>query len=145
MKQLEHAVSLLAPTADVECSDSVAVTTPGPLRIMSAFIEDICEHAGIIRVGPETNAYGKPFDMAAAFKVEIDADGHRVATIKALTTCLVPVTVAHTRAALNALAERGLKVRWFRISQNGTHEREVRPSNVGHSSDALAIRTRLRH
>lgn len=94
---------------------------------MKAFIEDICEHAGIIRVGPEADAYGKPFDMAAAFKVEVDAEGNRIATIKALTTCLVPLTLAHTRAALNALADRGLKVRWFRLVQNGSFEREVRP------------------
>ena len=93
---------------------------------MKAFIEDICEHAGVIRVGPDTDCYGKPFDMAAAFKVEFDGDGNRVATIKALTTCTVPLTIAHTRAALDALADRGLKARWFRIDERGIGEREVR-------------------
>jgi hypothetical protein len=95
---------------------------------MKAFIEDICEHAGIIRIGPDADCFGQPFEVAVAFKLERDGDGNPVATIKALTTGLVPVTLAHTRAAIRALAERGLAARWFRITETGFGAREVRPA-----------------
>jgi hypothetical protein len=100
---------------------------------MKAFIEDICEHAGIIRVGPDADSFGQPFDVAVAFKVERDREGKPVATIKALTEGLVPVTLAHTRAVLRVLAERGLAARWFRINEKGFGVREVRPAPLSSS------------
>lgn len=94
---------------------------------MKAFIEEICEHAGIIRVGPDTDQYGKPFDLAAAYTVDIDSAGNRIATLKALTAPLTPLTIAHARAAIDALSERGLKVRWFRINRSGKPAHEIQP------------------
>ena len=98
---------------------------------MKAFVEEICEHAGIIRVGPDTDQYGKPFDMAAAFTVEIDSAGNRVATIKALTAPMIPLTIAHARAAVDALSERGFKVRWFRVAGDRKLAREIQPNTAG--------------
>ena len=96
---------------------------------MKAFIEEICEHAGIIRVGPDADCYGKPFEAAVAFKVEFDGDGNRVATIKALMSCTVPLTVAHARAAFEALADRGFKVRWSRFGDKFSDEKERWPND----------------
>jgi hypothetical protein len=71
---------------------------------MKAFIEIT---SGIIRVGPDTDAYLKPFEAAAAFV----ADGGN-AKIKGLVGGL---TIRQARAALIALETLGLKPVWERV------------------------------
>lgn len=74
---------------------------------MKAFVEIL---SGIVRVGPEADQYGKPFEFAVAFSV----DGE-VATIKGLVNDgSMKMTPSHWRAGQKALEELGLKVRWQR-------------------------------
>lgn len=64
---------------------------------MKAFVERLCDHAGIVRSGPNTEKYGDPFEYACAYLIEgvnliikgLVADGglataHRVAAFRAL-------------------------------------------------------------
>ena len=85
---------------------------------MKAFVEEICEHAGIIRVGLETDQYGKPFEIAVAYTVEIEPTGNRIARIKGLGSPVSALSVNRIRAAMvDVLSERGFQVRWFRIAR----------------------------
>jgi len=74
---------------------------------MKAFVEYI---SGVIRVGPDCDAYGKPFELAAAFS---SVDG-KTATIKALVSG-GELSTAHARAAFKALKDIGLTATWERF------------------------------
>jgi hypothetical protein len=69
---------------------------------MKAFVEIL---AGLVRVGPEAEKYGDPFELSVAFS----GDGE-VATIKGLVSngAMKP---SHYRAGKKALEALGLKVR----------------------------------
>lgn len=74
---------------------------------MKAFVEVT---SGVVRVGPDCDQYGKPFEYAVAFS---SADGKH-AVIKALVSGgeLKP---AHAKAAIQALKNIGLTAIWERF------------------------------
>jgi hypothetical protein len=76
-------------------------------NFMKAYTEIL---SGIIRAGPECDAYGKPFDFAVAFSAHAC-----VATIKGLVQ---PGTIRLTRAHLEAMRQEcerlGLEYIWER-------------------------------
>lgn len=74
---------------------------------MKAFVEHL---SGVVRVGPNTDIYGKPFEYAVAYA---SADG-RTAVVKALVGN-GKFTQAHARAIIKALNAIGLQVIWERI------------------------------
>jgi len=77
---------------------------------MKAFVEIL---AGIVRVGPECNGYGDPFEFAAAFSANAG-----VAIAKGLVGS-DRYTLAHHRAGINALHAMGLVTDWERIKRKG--------------------------
>jgi hypothetical protein len=76
---------------------------------VKAFIEPLCDHAGIVRAGPQCEKYGDPFDYAIAFVI----DG-KFAIIKGLVAD-GGLTSAHRRACFKALWDVGLIAKWERI------------------------------
>ena len=76
---------------------------------MKAFVEIL---SGIVRAGPQCDAYGKPFECSVAFS---SSDG-KTAVMKALTSNGA-LTVAHARAAFAVLAGMGLRPVWERFDQ----------------------------
>lgn len=74
---------------------------------MKGFIEHL---SGIIRVGPETEKYGDPFDFSIAYS---STDG-RTATIKALVSQNKSFTLRHARAIIKELKKINLKPIWER-------------------------------
>lgn len=66
--------------------------------------------AGVVRVGEDTDAYGKPFEKAVAFS---SSDGKH-AVIKALVS-EGDLNTAHARAAFRALKALGLTPIWERF------------------------------
>jgi len=74
---------------------------------MKAFVEIL---SGIVRVGPECEKYGDPFELAVAFS---SADG-RHAVIKGLVSD-GRSTLAHAKAGTRALNDVGLIPIWERI------------------------------
>lgn len=93
---------------------------------MKAFVELWCEHAGIVRVGPQAAEFGDPYSWALAFRI-----GGGAATFEGL--CFSP-PVAAMRAAFRAVEDRGLKVRWERC-RNGVW-RDVTLHPPSHKSAA---------
>lgn len=77
---------------------------------MRAFIEDLCEHAGIVRSGPDAEKFGDPYDYAVVYRIE-----DSVAHVKALTSQDKKFSLAHFKAIVAALESRGLIVKWQRI------------------------------
>lgn len=75
---------------------------------MKAFTEIL---SGVIRVGPETDSYGKPFEYAVAFSVDGD-----VATVKALCSQDRGLTLTHCAAIRSEFRRLGLKMRWERCT-----------------------------
>lgn len=76
---------------------------------MKAFVEYL---SGVIRVGPQTDHYGAPFDYAVAFS---SVDG-RTAVVKALSS-RGGVTVAHAKAVIRTLKNIGLDATWERSKE----------------------------
>lgn len=74
---------------------------------MKAFVEHL---SGIVRAGPDCDAYGKPFDYAIAYS---STDG-KTAVIKALASD-GKMTVGHAKAAFRELAKLGLTATWERM------------------------------
>lgn len=82
---------------------------------MKAFVERLCEHSGIVRVGPECEKYGDPYEYAVAYYVE-GPD----AIVKAL---VVPtedneehgLKPSHLAACTRALRDIGLRATWHRF------------------------------
>lgn len=74
---------------------------------MKAFIEVL---SGIIRVGPDCDQYGKPFDYAVAFS---SVDG-KTAVVKALMSD-GSLTQTQARVALRTLNDLGLTPTWDRF------------------------------
>lgn len=66
--------------------------------------------SGIVRVGPDHEKYGDPYDGAVAFS---SADG-RHAVVKALNSEGL-VTLSRTKAVIKALKDVGLIPIWERI------------------------------
>lgn len=66
--------------------------------------------SGIVRVGPEHNQYGDPYDFAVGFS---SVDG-KTAVVKALVTDDRPGTPSHLKAVVSALKEKGLTATWER-------------------------------
>jgi hypothetical protein len=92
---------------------------------MKAFVRLWCEHAGIVRVGPETEKYGDPYQYALPFRIE-----KGWATFEGL--CFTaPASAA--KAAIKAVEAIGLKVRWERHKCGDVREVSARsflePSN----------------
>ncbi len=66
--------------------------------------------AAVVRIGPDTDAYGKPFEFAVALSA---VDGHH-AVLKALVSDGTLQT-AHAKAAIRAVQRAGFKsVGWER-------------------------------
>lgn len=82
---------------------------------MQAFVEKFCEHAGVVRAGPDAIAFGAPYDFAVAYKV----DGQR-AIIKGLVAN-GSFTNAHARAIIAALRAIGLLAVWERANKKRPH------------------------
>lgn len=76
---------------------------------MKAFVEHLCEHCCIVRAGPNTEKYGDPWDYAVTVLIR-----GRTGIIKALASD-GKMTVAHAKAAFNALKQIGLSATWERI------------------------------
>jgi hypothetical protein len=76
---------------------------------MKAFVERLCDHAGIVRIGPNCEKYGDPYEYAVCYHVE-ETD----AVVKALVSDghLKP---AHAVACVRALREIGLRATWHRF------------------------------
>lgn len=75
---------------------------------MKAFVEVL---SGIVRVGEDCDTYGKPYDYAATFS---STDG-KTAVVKALVVSDGGGTMAHVRAAFDALKKLGLTPVWERF------------------------------
>lgn len=75
---------------------------------MKAFVETL---SAVVRVGPDTDSYGKPFDYAVAVS---SVDG-KTAIIKALTAD-GKFTVAHAKAVIRAVKTIGLNATWERMT-----------------------------
>lgn len=88
---------------------------------MKGFVEIL---SGIVRVGPEADGYGKPFEFAVAFS---SVDG-KTAMIKALVVKNEKTVgdFEYTRAVIEALRNVGLKIDWERVKPE-----EVRWENQG--------------
>jgi hypothetical protein len=69
--------------------------------------------SGIVRVGPEMDHYGSPYDIAVAFS---STDGKTV-VLKALVSDQ-KLRFSHYKAILKALKELDLKPTWVRIQRN---------------------------
>lgn len=67
--------------------------------------------SGVVRVGPEYEGPGTPFEFAAAFSA---SEG--VAEVKALVAP-TKFTLAHFRAGKAALKALGLAVKWRRVEE----------------------------
>ena len=81
---------------------------------MKAFVQLWCDHAGIVRVGPEAEKYGDPYRYALPFRIE---NGR--ATFEGL--CFTgPISAA--KAAIKAVEAIGLKVRWERRKGGSSSE-----------------------
>lgn len=76
---------------------------------MFAFIEWLCEHAGIIRVGPKAKKYGDPFDFAVAILLN-----GQTAIIKGLVAD-GKFRLAHAKAIISLLETLGYGTDWERI------------------------------
>lgn len=74
---------------------------------MLAFIEWLCEHSAIVRVGPACDRYGAPFEAAAAIRIE-----GRKAILKGLSGS---VRLPHVRAAVRAVRHLGYQACWERV------------------------------
>jgi len=75
---------------------------------VKAFVEHL---SGVVRVGPECDSYGKPFEYAVAFS---SVDG-KTAVVKALASDKAAFTVSHARAVIETLKSIGLKATWERV------------------------------
>lgn len=80
---------------------------------MRAFIEQLCSHTGIVRVGPHAEKFGDPYDGAVVYLI----DGE-TAHIKGLTSG--GISFAHYKALSAILGLRGLKPKWQRIRRRTT-------------------------
>lgn len=74
---------------------------------MKAFVEHL---SGIVRIGEDCDAYGKPFEYAVAWS---SADGKH-AVVKALVSD-GKLSVRHCRAVFTALRDIGLEPIWERF------------------------------
>lgn len=84
---------------------------------MKAFVEWMCEHSGVVRVGENCEKFGDPFEFAVAFVVKT-VDGRRIATVKALVNSgETRLKRDYGRALIAALASAGLECEWERIKQ----------------------------
>jgi hypothetical protein len=76
---------------------------------VKAFIERLCDHAGVVRAGPQCEKYGDPFDYAIAYLIEGE-----FAIIKGLVAD-GGLSTAHRIACFRALRAIGLTPKWERI------------------------------
>lgn len=93
---------------------------------MKAFLEPLCEHAGIVRVGPCAERYGDPYDYAVVYLIE-DGTAH----VKALTSPDGNFSLAHHRAIVAALQ---MPVLWQRITDNGVRTMAHTPLHAKHGA-----------
>lgn len=75
---------------------------------MKAFVEHL---SGVIRVGPDCDSYGKPYDYAVAFS---STDG-KVAVLKGLVSDGRKASPSHLKAIVKALKALGLEAKWHRV------------------------------
>lgn len=76
---------------------------------LHGFVELICEHAGILRGGPECHAYGDKFEMAVAFAIK----GNK-AIIKGLVSPDSKFSREYYDLGCRLLAGIGLEPQWER-------------------------------
>lgn len=87
--------------------------------VMHAFVEWLCPHAGIVRVGPEARQYGDQFTYAVAFRV-----AEKIALIKALVA--TGFNVSYSRPIIAALRADGYASVWERCRAFDLEPRTVR-------------------
>lgn len=86
---------------------------------MYAFVEHL---AGLVRVGPQTRAYGMDWDFIVAFA---SVDG-KTAVVKGLKQLTTGFTMHHAAAILNALGRAGFAYATWTRHKHG----KVRPVTV---------------
>jgi hypothetical protein len=85
---------------------------------MKAFVCLWCDHAGIVRVGPDSERYGDAYQYALPFRIE-----NGWATFEGLCFA-TPLSAA--KAAIKAVEATGLKVRWERRKSGVVREINAR-------------------